>query len=126
MTIEDINDACGYTPTSTPERYAFYPNGTSVSGTITYNGNIYEKTVDKNGTAFYTYDGGGVEKTDSNGFKYRTPEKNNPVYVTDTSYYFDVESDYSKFVENSNITFRRFIRFSLWLDSFAMCRGNLE
>ena len=87
MTIEDLNKACNYTP-SEPIRYAYYPKETTFAEgdtTIEYNGNIYTKTAHYSGTVkFYTSDGGGIEKTDSDGFTYRTPEADNPVYVTET------------------------------------------
>ena len=87
MTVEDLNKACNYTP-SESIRYAYYPNGTTFAEgntTIEYNGKTYTKTAHGNSTVkFYTSDGGGIEKTDSDGFTYRTPEADNPVYVTET------------------------------------------
>ena len=95
MTIEDLNKACNYTP-SEPIRYAYYPNGTTFAEgdtTIEYNGKTYTKTAHGYSTAnFYTSDGGGIEKTDSDGFTYRTPEADNPVYVTNTYYYYTPSS----------------------------------
>ena len=95
MTIEDLNKACNYTP-SEPVRYAYYPNGTTFTEgdtTIEYNGKTYTKTAHVSGSAkFYTSDGGGVEKTDSDGFTYREPEANNPVYVTQTWYHYTPSS----------------------------------
>ena len=90
MTIEDLNKACNYTP-SEPIRYAYYPNGTTFAEgdtTIEYNSKTYTKTAHGSSTAkFYTSDGGGIEKTDSDGFIYKVPEADNPVYVTQTYYY---------------------------------------
>ena len=95
MTIEDLNKACNYTP-SEPERRAYYPVGTTFAEgdtMIEYNGKTYTKRVHPVSTAkFYTSDGGGVEKTDSDGFTYRTPEVGNPVYVTQTYYSYDPSS----------------------------------
>ena len=95
MTIEDLNKACNYTP-SEPTRYAHYPNGKTFPGgniTIEYNGKTYTKKAHGGSTAnFYTSDGGGIEKTDSDGFTYRTPEANNPVYVTKTYYVYNPRS----------------------------------
>ena len=95
MTIEDLNKACNYTP-SEPTRYAHYPNGKTFPGgniTIEYNGKTYTKKAHGGSTAnFYTSDGGGVEKTDGDGFTYRIPEANNPVYVTLTYYYYTPSS----------------------------------
>ena len=96
MTIEDLNKACNYTPSEPTTRYAYYPKGiTFAEGdtTIEYNGKTYTKTAHGSSTAkFYTSDGGGVEKTDSDGFTYRTPEVDNPVYVTKTRYSYNPSS----------------------------------
>ena len=98
MTIEDLNKACNYTPSEPTTRYAYYPKGTTFAEgdtTIEYNGKTYTKTAHYSSTAkFYTSDGGGVKKTDSDGF-YRTPEANNPVYVTHTWYRYDPSSNNS-------------------------------
>ncbi len=89
MTIEDLNKAYNYTP-SEPTRYAYYPKETTFAEgdtTIEYNGKTYTKTSHGDSTAkFYTSDGGGIEKTDGDGFTYREPEAGNPVYVTQTYY----------------------------------------
>ena len=72
MTIEDLNKACNYTPSEPTIRYAYYPYGTTFEEgetTIEYNGKTYTKAAHYSSTAkFYTSDGGGVEKTDSDGF----------------------------------------------------------
>ena len=100
MTIEDLNKACNYTPSEPTTRYAYYPKGTRFAKgdtTIEYNGKTYTKTAHGNSTAkFYTSDGGGVEKTDGDGFTYRTPEPDNPVYATETYYYYNPRSKNSK------------------------------
>ena len=96
MTIEDLNKACNYTPSEPTTRYAYYPKGTRFAKgdtTIEYNGKTYTKTAHGNSTAkFYTSDGGGIEKTDGDGFTYRTPEADNPVYATETYYYYNPRS----------------------------------
>ena len=96
MTIEDLNKACNYTPGEPTKRYAYYPKGTIFAEgdtTIEYNGKTYTKKAHGSSTAkFYTSDGGGAEKTDSDRFTYRTPEANNPVYVTVTYYYYNPSS----------------------------------
>ena len=93
MTIEDLNKACNYTPSEPTTRYAYYPNGTTFAEgdtTIKYNGKTYTKAAHCSSTAkFYTSDGGG---TDSAGFTYRTPEADNPVYVTRTDYSYNPSS----------------------------------
>ena len=98
MTIEDLNKACNYTP-SEPTRYAYYPKGTTFAEgdtTVEYNGKTYTKKAHGSSTAkFCTSDGGGIEKTDSDGFAYRTPDSDNPVYVTQTYYYYDPSSSNS-------------------------------
>ena len=90
MTVEDLNKACNYTPSEPTERYAYYPKGTTFAEgdtTIEYNGKTYTKAAHSISTAkFYTSDGGGIEKTDSDGFTYREPEADNPVYLTQTRY----------------------------------------
>ena len=91
MTVEDLNKACNYTPSEPTTRYAYYPKGTTFAEgdtTIEYNGKTYTKKAhDGSSTArFYTSDGGGIEKTDSDLFTYREPEADNPVYVTQTYY----------------------------------------
>ena len=100
MTIEDLNKACNYTP-SEPKRYAYYPYGTTFAEgdtTIEYNSKTYTKKAHGSSTAkFYTSDGGGIEKTDSAGFTYRTPEADNPVYATATYY------DYNPSSKNSTV-----------------------
>ena len=96
MTVEDLNKACNYIPSEPTRRYAYYPEGTTfVEGdtTIKYNGKTYTKKAHYSSTAkFYTSDGGGIEKTDSDGFTYREPEANNPVYVTQTWYSYTPNS----------------------------------
>ena len=96
MTVEDLNKACNYTPSEPTERYAYYPKGTTFAEgdtTIEYNGKTYTKKAHLNSTAkFYTSDGGGIEKTGSDGFTYREPEADNPVYVTETWYSYTPNS----------------------------------
>ena len=97
MTTEDLNKACNYTPSEPTTRYAYYPKGTPFTEgdtTIEYNGKTYTKTAHGYSTAiFYTSDGGGIEKTDGDGFTYRTPEADNPVYVTQTWYRYNPSSE---------------------------------
>ncbi len=96
MTIEDLNKACNYTPSEPTTRYAYYPKGTTfVEGdtTIEYNGKTYTKKAHYYSMAkLYTSDGGGIEKKDSDGFTYREPENDNPVYVTETWYKYNPSS----------------------------------
>ena len=99
MTVEDLNKACNYTPSEPTTRYAYYPKGTTFpegDTTIEYNGKTYRKTAhgytEYTTAEFYTSDGGGTEKTDGDGFTYRTPEAGNPVYVTKTYYGYNPSS----------------------------------
>ena len=96
MTVEDLNKACNYTPSEPTTRYAYYPYGTTFAEgdtTIEYNGKTYTKIAHGWSTPkFYTSDGGGIEKTDGDGFTYRTPEADNPVYLTKTAYSYDASS----------------------------------
>ena len=95
MTIEDLNKACNYIPSEPTRRYAYYPYGTTFEEgetTIKYNGKTYTKKAHGWSTAkFYTSDGGGKE-INSDVFTYRTPEDDNPVYVTITDYYYTPSS----------------------------------
>ena len=97
MTVEDLNKACNYTPSEPTKRYAYYPKGTTFAEgdtTIEYNGKTYTKTAHSDSTAkFYTSDGGGAKETDSDDrFTYRTPEAGNPVYATETFYWYTPSS----------------------------------
>ena len=96
MTVEDLNKACNYTPSESTTRYAYYPKGTTFAEgdtTVEYNGKTYTKEAHGSSTAkFYTSDGGGIEKIDSDEFTYREPEADNPVYVTQTYYDYNPES----------------------------------
>ena len=93
MTVEDLNKACNYTPSYTT-RNAYYPYGTTVSGTITYGGNSYNKKACSNAThKFYVNSNEpitaieceGTLNSDSIG-SYYTPTADKPVYVTKTYY----------------------------------------
>lgn len=117
MTVEDVNNACGMTDPSKlepkydgrygyayyNEGYAYYP--VDVDGTINYNGKEYIKMLQESETArFYTFDGGGIEAIDENGFKYRYATEDNPVYVSRTSYGYDVstyDTDVANILGNS-------------------------
>lgn len=87
INIDDINKKTGFIPAKNPARFAYYPKGIGVSGEIEYNGNIYKKVSHINRNArFYICDGGGREKVDWDGNKYRVPKVDNPVYVTSAVY----------------------------------------
>ena len=96
MSVEDANKIFNKTAPEETVRFAYYPRGTSVSGTIDFNEKTYTKTTNDWRTArFYTSDGGGVENTDTNDVTYREPEEENPVYVTQSFYSYTVNSNNS-------------------------------
>ena len=87
MTVEDRNEEVGFVPPEKPERYAYYPCGSQVSGEIEFNDNVYKKVAHFDKRArFYLSDGGGKEVADENGIICRIPLENNPVFVTKTYY----------------------------------------
>ena len=89
MTEEDVNKICNYT-TKTANRYAIYPNGTSVSGTIEYNGNEYLKVAHaaspSNPVRIYKADSGETPYTDEDGYTYYIPTAEHPVFLTEYFY----------------------------------------
>ena len=97
MTIEDLNAAVGITDPKTDEnvtyygnKYAYYPNGTSVSGMTDGYTNVQRTTILSNGyteSRFYAWDdedGNPVVSTDEN--TYKEPTADEPVKVTGTYY----------------------------------------
>lgn len=97
MNVDDLNFICNYSP-EYEKRYAFYPYSSSISSSsgtnIEYNGNSYIKLrhymgPNENGI-FYDCDGGGIECIDEDGYKYVASSENTPVYITKTSYNYDV------------------------------------
>ena len=96
ITVEDVYEFCAYVPDKPPACYAYYPMGTKVNGTILHGGNEYKKvSLWSKEARFYKSDGGGIEKIDFDGFKYRSPKKNDPVLVANT--YFDYDLGHSIF-----------------------------
>ena len=90
MVVEDYNEETGFVLPEKPNRFAFYPCGSKVSGEIEYNGKMYKKV--EHGVPFvrfYMCDGGGKEKVDKNGSVYRKALKNKPIFVTETHYYYE-------------------------------------
>lgn len=104
MTVEDLDKACGYSRENIDDknlvRYAYYiSNGYNPGGrpggwgqqneTVTYNGKTYTKAYVNSGwgssAKFFVSDAGGTEGTDQ-GYTYKTPETDNPVYVTQSYY----------------------------------------
>lgn len=69
MTVEDVNKACGMNIPENIESYHGYNDGFA-----------------------YYIDGGGVSAIDENGFSYRYPTTNNPVYATNRYYEYPIES----------------------------------
>ncbi|MBQ9314429.1 MAG: hypothetical protein IJ220_05475 [Clostridia bacterium] len=93
MTMEDADNIFEQKAPENQPRYAYYPRGTSVSGTIEYEGKTYTKATNEWRTSrFYSFDGGGEEVTDTNGIKIREAKEDNPVYVTQTFYNYRINS----------------------------------
>lgn len=98
MAVEDLNKV--YNNRLVAQSWsslAIYPYGTTFESgdtAIEYNGKTYTKVSHyyENIGKFYTSDGGGVEKVDSDGFTYREPQADNPVYVTDRLWFYDLRS----------------------------------
>lgn len=147
MTVEDVNKACGMNNPSELEPeydgrygdayynlgYAYYPIDND-GGTVYYNGKEYMRMFQQSETSrFYTYDGGGVETTDENGFKYRYSTEDNPVYVSRTSYKYDI-NDYNTRVADvlgnnygwlaSTCVSPKYIEFVVKLDKIYLCYSD--
>lgn len=98
LSIEDLNKASGYVPTSTPKRYAYYPLGTTFSEgdtQITYNGNEYIKVAHySNAYKFYEYDYCEQTRVDATtGYTYAYPTSTNPVFVTETKCRYNITNE---------------------------------
>lgn len=102
MKLEDMNTACNITnPGDLDYNYgynegiAYYPVGETYyyDETVQYNGKVYyKKTSRSEDVKFYESDGGGASAIDENGFSYRYPTTNNPVYVTNKYYEYLIEN----------------------------------
>lgn len=93
MTIEDANRIFGKKEPDEKIRYAYYPRGTSVSGTDDYEGNTYMKVTNEWRTSrFYICDGGGEDVVDNNGITVKEAKQDKPVFVTQTFYDYKVEN----------------------------------
>lgn len=93
MTIEDANKIFGKEEPKEKTRYAYYPRGTTVTGTEEYEGNTYTKVTNEWRTSrFYIYDGGGEDATDNNGIKVKDAKQDKPVFVTQTFYEYKNEN----------------------------------
>ena len=99
MAVEDLNKV--YNNRLVAQSWgslAIYPYGTTFESgdtAIEYNGKTYTKVSHyyENIGKFYTSDGGGVEKVDSDGFTYREPQADNPVYVTGRLWFYRLTAD---------------------------------
>lgn len=117
----NLNDADRIFGQKAPEnqpRFAYYPRGTEASGTVEFDGKEYRKVASPwRISRFYVSDGGGAEGTDENGLKYKSPEIDNPVYITQSFYDYEVD------LENSSI--KDILGNSdSWLASDAVYFGN--
>ena len=111
MTIEDVNKICGYSAedfADDTESYAYClrnnqgrgPGGNQGGGyggnqdsTTSYNGKTYKKSYVSKYSEFYVSDGGGEIKTSGDGgYTYRVPTSDSPVYVTETYYTYNLET----------------------------------
>ncbi len=113
MTVEDVNKTCGINVPEDFESYygyndgfAYYIDGDAwlADDTIQYNGKAYyKKLCREENVRFYESDGGGVSAIDENGFSYRYPTTNNPVYATNRYYEYPIESTLIGSVIGNNI-----------------------
>lgn len=113
MTVEDVNKTCGINVPEDFESYygyndgfAYYIDGDAwlADDTIQYNGKAYyKKLCREENVRFYESDGGGVSAIDENGFSYRYPTTNNPVYATNRYYEYPIESTLISSVIGNNI-----------------------
>lgn len=98
ITLDDINNACSYSPLSGDvTRKAYYPYGSNETGNIDFNNSQYEKSVVSNKThRFLSSDGGGKQTSENyNGYpySYSTPDSIlGPVYVTNTYYTYNINN----------------------------------
>lgn len=97
-TIEDMNKI--FEPVFSEKvvkRYAYYPD-CYVRGECEFNGNIYIKTCCNFDSEFYNCDGGGIEKrsTRRRSVLCRTSRIDQPVFVTETYYWYSMNSDILK------------------------------
>ena len=102
MTVEDINKAYNITNNSSYEEsskiaYCIYGEIWLSDDTIQYNGkSYYKKLCREENVKFYESDGGGVSAIDENGFSYRYPTVDSPVYVSNSAYVYEVENSVLK------------------------------
>lgn len=91
------------------ERRAYYSrNNFWIKSIIKFNEEEYTcECVDINNSRFYFADGGGVEKVDENGLKYRTPRIGKPVFMSDnsSSYYFKFSDIFNELFGKSSFGF---------------------
>ena len=109
MTVEDINKICeisDYTDLEYNENIAYYStfDEDHTYNTIQYNGKTYEeRDCRENDVRFYESDGGGASAIDENGFSYRYPTTNSPVYVSNSAYIYEVEDSTVKDIITSSM-----------------------
>lgn len=118
LNLDDADKIFGQKAPENQPKVAYYPRGTEVSGTIEYEGNEYKKVASPwRISRFYISDGGGTESTDENGLKYNSPEVDNPVFVTQSFYDYEVD------LENSLVK-DVLGNSDSWLASNAIYLGN--
>ena len=92
MTVEDYIQKYVYKTPSNPKRIAFCYEGPYVDERV-FNGNTYGTMLAPRNSRFYSADGGGIIKKDENGFEFRIPTLNNPVFITEN--YFHQSRDFN-------------------------------
>ena len=99
VNIDDINKITSYKPENYDNltRYAYYPEGRAVRGSIIYDNRGYVETIHRSKRVskiirFYEADSGGSVEKDEIGFSYRVPDLANPVLITETFYKYNIRT----------------------------------
>lgn len=95
MTIEDYTHKYGCKVPSCSKRTTFWSVEPDV-GFLEYEGKKYTALRTPSNSKFYSADRGGVLKVDDDGFKYRVPEFNKPVYITESYFHHSRAYDSEK------------------------------
>lgn len=95
LTVEDVNTACGYTPSTNVTRVAFYPKSGGSTSNVTLNGKTYTAKRGCDGK-YYSWDnsstGSLTHATSTGGAK--SPSSGSPILVTDDRYIYYIK-DYN-------------------------------
>lgn len=126
--INDMNKHFKMIPEDNHIGYAIYPYDVEVRGTEVYKGKKYKRAPHNCEIAkFYVSDGGGREEKDENGFVYRVPEENNPVYVTHAciSYEHGNIINQSFLLASTGVCIDSYGEFLSLQCCFGSCIGNM-